>query len=392
MKNKIKSAVILIIICSLFLAACFSGWHEDTGTLSIIVGGGNSRSVYVPLLEDYCELTHIITLNSPGGSSHNRKIEPPNTTADFSVEPGEWDIYVRAVIYDDENEEVLIAEEKKPIRVTIKPGRNIPVTIEMVFVGQPEEPSPDNKIEVESWEELKNLILNNYDKEIFIIKEDLIANSSIIIPNGREITLIANTDKDVTIMRRGYEDDELSPLEGPLFVILMNSILTLNKSDEVKQLIIDGNRDNDVETAYGPLISVYAGGTLIMNKNVSLRNNSNINGGVNNGGGVNVAGMAIMNGGEITGNAAEKGGGVYVDNGGTFYMHDGNITSNEADSGGGVCVLEEGAFYMDGGKITENIASEVGGGVYVDGGIFEIDGEYVYGNKNDDGDSSDVGP
>ena len=100
-----------------------------------------------------------------------------------------------------------------------------------------------------------------------------------------------------------------------------------------------------------------------------------------------------MEGGSITGNTAEYGGGVYVFNGGSFTMFDsariiGNtatgfgggtdvggtdvetsftmsdsaiITGNTAKNGGGVFIAEYGEFTMNGGTISKNKATSEGG-------------------------------
>lgn len=80
--------------------------------------------------------------------------------------------------------------------------------------------------------------------------------------------------------------------------------------------------------------------------------------------------------GTITGGSANKGGGVYIHNGGFFTMKGGTISNNEAlysqedkdkgtGNGGGVYVDAGGNFIMDGGSLSGNIAGHEGGGVYV---------------------------
>jgi RNA polymerase subunit RPABC4/transcription elongation factor Spt4 len=62
---------------------------------------------------------------------------------------------------------------------------------------------------------------------------------------------------------------------------------------------------------------------------------------------------------------------VTVKNGGTFIMNGGSISGNSANYGGGVYVREGGNFTMNGGSISGNSARNNGGGVYVrEGGIF----------------------
>ena len=99
-----------------------------------------------------------------------------------------------------------------------------------------------------------------------------------------------------------------------------------------------------------------------------------------------------MSGGEITGNTAENGGGVYVNNYGSFTISgDAKITTNTAVSiGGGVYV--DGTFTMSGGSITGNRVSSsasgsgYGGGVYVGGygnGTFNMSGGSIGGGGTD---------
>ena len=94
------------------------------------------------------------------------------------------------------------------------------------------------------------------------------------------------------------------------------------------------------------------------------------------------AGIYVMDGklsladGNITENSSTgNGGGVYV-NGGDFTMNDGYIKSNNALDGGGV-YLYNGNFSLVYGELNGNTASQNGGGVYIiGGGNFEMsDGE-----------------
>ena len=85
------------------------------------------------------------------------------------------------------------------------------------------------------------------------------------------------------------------------------------------------------------------------------------------GGGVNIAhdSTCILEGGTISGNRAEWGGGVYAH--GTFKMTGGYVSANRAeDSGGGVHCGEEGTLNLTGGTIMGNKAPD-GGGVYNSG-------------------------
>ena len=116
------------------------------------------------------------------------------------------------------------------------------------------------------------------------------------------------------------------------------------------------------------------------------------------GGGVEVAkGSFYMYGGEISGNSANKGAGVNVVDG-TFEMHGGKICGNEAEEegggvrgeartsgirvedgeisgnsaryGGGIYVYADGTLAINGGSVTGNRAAQAGGGVYT--GVQEL--------------------
>ena len=88
-------------------------------------------------------------------------------------------------------------------------------------------------------------------------------------------------------------------------------------------------------------------------------------------------GTKIVKGGVIYGGSAEKGGGVYVEGGGTFTMKGGNIVGCTASTtfqarGGGVFVAEKGTFTMSGGSIagcTTVGGYSYGGGIYNEGTV-----------------------
>ena len=117
-----------------------------------------------------------------------------------------------------------------------------------------------------------------------------------------------------------------------------------------------------------------------------------------------------MSGGEISGNKATNGGGVYVWGDSThepkFTMSGGEISGNEADTGGGVYVGSYGTFTMSGGEITGNNTadnSKTNGNVYVYTAAFHVSGKakihdnWINGKENnetgvyDEGDASIAG-
>ena len=121
---------------------------------------------------------------------------------------------------------------------------------------------------------------------------------------------------------------------------------------------------------------VITGGTGIINGNNTC------------GGGVSVndnRANFIMEGGTISGNSADEGGGVYVHIG-TFIMIGGEISGNNAAEWGGGVEMYGGTFEMSGGTISGNNAAEWGGGVEMYGGTFEMSGgEILYNNASQGG-------
>ena len=142
-----------------------------------------------------------------------------------------------------------------------------------------------------------------------------------------------------------------------------------------------------------PVFEVVSGGTLTLTD--CKGNAGKVTRAYNTpGGGVEVNGGTFnLYGGEITGNTAAKGGGVYVYNSGEFNMYGGaKITDNKAaghtsgtGNGGGVYV-SGGTFNMRGGSITNNKTEVYGngggnsGGVYVYEGTFTMSGGTISGN------------
>jgi hypothetical protein len=94
-----------------------------------------------------------------------------------------------------------------------------------------------------------------------------------------------------------------------------------------------------------------------------------------------------MDGGEISGNSAYDGGGVYL-SGGMFTMSGGEISGNSASNGGGVYEYDA-TFTMSGGVISGNSVSASfygnGGGVNLHGtSTFTMSGGVISGNSVSD--------
>jgi hypothetical protein len=101
------------------------------------------------------------------------------------------------------------------------------------------------------------------------------------------------------------------------------------------------------------------------------------------GGGVGVQdnGSFTMHNGTISGNTGNAGGGVSAEDGSSFTMNGGTISGNTGSSGGGVIVLSGGSFTMYNGAIRGNTVTHQGGGVgSFGGGVFTMHNGEISGN------------
>lgn len=137
---------------------------------------------------------------------------------------------------------------------------------------------------------------------------------------------------------------------------------------------------------YGGGVFVSKSATFTMNGSATISGNSayvvsDDTWRKNTGGGVQVLGAFIMNGGSISNNMAENGAGVYVGESGsipgTFTMNGGTITNNKVieGNGGGVYVL--GNFRIaNGASVKANLCDSKANNVYLsDGKTIEITGK-----------------
>ncbi|MDR1904089.1 MAG: hypothetical protein LBQ88_17600 [Treponema sp.] len=147
---------------------------------------------------------------------------------------------------------------------------------------------------------------------------------------------------------------------------------------------ISGNKGRGITGAAG----ASGASTITLSGNASITGNT-----AERGGGVYVGyrGTLTLSGNaSITGNTAKQGGGVYVKTG-QASMEGGTISGNKAEYGAGVYVPKDRIFTLKKGTITGNEAEFVGGGVYVEaGGTYNAQGGSVTGNTAGDGDGENV--
>lgn len=172
--------------------------------------------------------------------------------------------------------------------------------------------------------------------------------------------------KDITLRARSSNVTVLLSANGSLFTLNSNINLTLSNG-----VTLRGRTGNT-----NAVVTVNIQGTLNMEGTAVITGNASSNSGggvaVNNGGTFN------MSGGTISGNSSNNSsGGVDVFNG-TFNMSGGTINGNTAPSGGGLSCIG-GTFSMTGGTINGNSTTTNGGGVF-NSGTFNMSGGIINGN------------
>ena len=217
-------------------------------------------------------------------------------------------------------------------------------------------------VTVSNFTELQNNISTSDDLTI-IVADDVLISDTLIIGNGKNITLTTN-NADRTLSR----DNSFT---GNLFSVESGGNLTI-KGCGTSNLTLDGTGQ-----ASNSLVYVDGGNFTLMDGGI-LTNNT-VPG--SNGGGVyvNNSGTFTMFGGEISKNKASEGGGVYL-NGSTLTMSGGTISGNTASSSGGGCYVNDGMFTMSGGTIT-NHTVHFGGGVFLNGGTLTMFSGEISGNN-----------
>jgi len=324
------SAPVKIIAAAFFIlsfSACFSPWDGGEGTLSFNFGGDNSARHMIDLdSEEYKNYIHeVILKNLDGEIVLQDKFS--GKTGIVSIHAGTYTVTIKGYdtdgvlhsygIYSDE------AKEKHSITVTAGKNEEVPVKMH-------------SAAEVFSWEEIRNVVeeavngASEYpERELYILinSEELAANETITVSSAR-ITLVA--EHSVTID---------ASAATPIFNISSNNagvVLTLGIKNMPGEITITGNSGG----ADGALINVRTG-TLTMHERVFIKGHRN----------------SSANG--------SNGGAVFVSDGGTFEMYGGEISGNTANYGGGVYV-SRGNFlkHKTGGEIFDNTAEEEGQAVY----------------------------
>ena len=231
------------------------------------------------------------------------------------------------------------------------------------------------------------------------IKSNITDNTYYIIRVGEDDSLLPEEGHlhypskiGVTITLAGKDQEQTVTItdnaKGSLFDVGANVTLILSENITLK-----GHNDNN-----NSLVMVSSGGTMIMKDGATVKGNINTTAPSSTdwrSGGISVDGILIMDGGIVTGNRCNNGGGGIGILSGTFTMNSGSINNNEAAIDGGGVQIYTGTFIMNGGIISNNRVTTMspgtwvvgGGGVYIsiNANTFTKNGGVIYGSDAPDG-------
>lgn len=188
------------------------------------------------------------------------------------------------------------------------------------------------------------------DKGTIIVNSDATVEETVVIPAGKEITVIAS--KDVSIKRgkdftgdmfkisKGIEEGENKVKAGQLIIDKM-PVSGSEKEDAVYTITVDGtyteekedksNKEADAsKKEIGTILNVESGATLTVYSKTVLKNNKT----TKNGGAILNSGTTALEGAVLEANSAEKGGAIY--NTGSLTLKNSEIQKNTSDLGGGI--------------------------------------------------------
>ncbi len=228
-----------------------------------------------------------------------------------------------------------------------------------------------------AWKWLQNQLAAGTDVTLDKDYVDTYNEGALVVPAGKDVTL----DLHGHVIDRGLsnaaEKGYVIRVETGTLTVIDND-KNATHSPEITYTDPTGKNTEPV-TVNGGVIkggnnTSLGGGVYVDNGGTFKLSGGTITGNAatQSGGGVYVKNSATsistfkLSGGTIAGNTASSGGGVYVSNGAEFNLNNGTITRNTASGGsGGGVNLDASKMTMSAGTISYNKANASGGGVYV---------------------------
>jgi hypothetical protein len=209
----------------------------------------------------------------------------------------------------------------------------------------------------------------HYDETSAVIfgKSVLVIDGGVVLENtGRGIIIAGAGNK--CIMNSGFVGNN----QKGGFMVSQWGRFEMNNGE------ISGNtcKGKYAETEGGGIL-VTGESTAEINGGIISRNSAERGGGICLGGLYGSYGNLKANGGCIIENTADEGGGVYIGKEATIEIKDGAINLNTAKNGGGLYFTRDGehsSYFISGGIVSFNKAFEDGGGIYLGGGVLKITG------------------
>jgi hypothetical protein len=331
---------------------------EDGNIRILLPGSVGARNAYT--LDDTADFTYEMDFYGPDGET--RHVKPPKGVSSVSLilTLGKWTVVAKA--YDEElTPRILVGGGETSFTVT---GRSQSVEILM-----------DLTEDHQFWKEIDK---QDFGEDAF--EDDEIITRLIVSNNNDsgEGSWKAATD----IIKDGGNDKN--------YVITLTADITISGSNTTSDRTFGTHTGIRVSLRGNKTITPQVKGALLLlgaNQTLVLRETTLKGVADNNAYLVYITGNNsefYMKSGEISDNTSTfSGGGVYVNNPGTFYMSGGKITNNKALSGGGVYVSTSGTFNMSGGVISGNEATSNGGGVSLSGSGSSLKktGGIIYGSN-----------
>ena len=143
--------------------------------------------------------------------------------------------------------------------------------------------------------------------------------------------------------------------------------ITESARKDIHSIFLDGGNISGNYAIYGA--GVYsAGGDVNCSENVNGVSMTGNTASVDGGALFLEGGSLTMNSGDLSSNTAtSNGGGLYIGSGGFLTMNSGTVSGNTATvDGGGVYIASDGSLTMNGSTITSNTSGGNGGGIYLD--------------------------
>jgi hypothetical protein len=341
-----KKLYTLVLLC-IPLFSCiapFDGLESGMGQLNIILPGGTGDGKVAVTENEKTGMRYEITFTGPGGTI-TRTLENGENKISEKVLPGTWTIKVLAyaVVRDPALSSVIGDGQLRGMvtrSVNVKNGETAPVSITLGTVTG-----------VETWAQLDAAITHAEDGDLIILQADIEYGGTLHVPANTTVTLLADENREISCgtSSHSYFFDLASPYATLILGETSSSLpgkLTLRGSPSPSNSSLIRINDSDA--------------TLVMNDNVFLVDNQS----ASYAGAVSIIdGTFEMNGGTISDNSGQSGGGVFVGAGALFTLNGGTVNGNNTGTQGKNVLVWDvstycGRFFWTGGTIP-NIADSI---------------------------------